>query len=85
MDISNAIKFLFLKNRTGTYNIGSGKKINLENIAKIFCKKFNKKPFFIESSKEVTYLISDNKKLRKIGWKPKINFIEELNKFKWKK
>jgi len=81
-DISNAIKVLCLKNKTGIYNIGSGKRFNLETIAKIFCKKLNKKAFFIKSSNDFTHLISNNQKLCKIGWKPKINFIKELNKFK---
>jgi len=81
-DIINAIKILCLKKKTGTYNIGSGKKVNLETIAKVFCKKFNKKALFLKSTNDLTYLLSNNKKLCKIGWKPKDNFIKELNKFK---
>ena len=81
-DIINAIRILCIKKATGIYNIGSSKKFNLETIAKIFCKKFKKKAFFIKSSKSFTYLISDNKKLIKFGWKPKNSFIQELNKFK---
>ena len=73
---------LCIKKGTGIYNIGSGKKFHLETIAKIFCKKFNKKASFINSSRSFTYLISDNKKLIKLGWKPKNSFINELNKFK---
>lgn len=80
-DISNAIKILCLKNKTGVYNIGSGKKFNLQKIAIIFCKKFNKRAVFIKSSNNSTHLISNNKKLCRIGWKPKIDFIKELNKF----
>lgn len=81
-DIINAIRILCIKNGTGIYNIGSSKKFYLETIAKIFCKKFKKKASFIKSSKSFTYLISDNKKLIKLGWKPKNSFIQELNKFK---
>ena len=81
-DIINAINILCLKKKTGTYNIGSGKKVNLESIARIFCKKFDKKPIFSRNSNDLTHLISNNQKLCKIGWKPKVNFIKELNKFK---
>ena len=81
-DIINAIRILCIKKGTGIYNIGSSKKFNLETIVKIFCKKFKKKAFFIKSSKRFTYLISDNKKLTKLGWNPKNCFIQELNKFK---
>ena len=71
-----------LKKKTGTYNIGSGKKVNLETIATIFCKKLNKKAFFLKGSNDFTHLVSNNQKLCKIGWKPKYDFINELNKFK---
>lgn len=81
-DIINAIKILCLKKKTGTYNIGSGKKVNLESIARIFCKKLNKKAIFFKNSNDFTYLISNNQKLCKIGWKPKVDFIKELNRFK---
>ena len=81
-DIINAIKILCLKKKRGTYNIGSGKKVNLETIARILCKKLNKKAFFLKDSNNFTHLVSNNQKLCKTGWKPKVNFIKELNKFK---
>jgi len=81
-DISNAIKILCQKKKTGIYNIGSSKELHLETVAKIFCKKLNKKTFFKRKSSNFTYLISNNIKLCKTGWKPKDNFIKELNKFK---
>ena len=81
-DISNAVRILCLKKITGIYNIGSGKKIYLKKIAQIFCKKFNKKGNFINSSSSFTYLISNNRKLCKLGWMQKTNFLKELNKFK---
>ena len=83
-DVSNAILILCQKNKTGIYNIGSSKEFHLETIAKIFCKRLNKKTFFKRKSSNFTYLISNNSKLCKIGWKPKDNFIKELNKFKLK-
>ena len=81
-DITNAIRILCIKKRTGIYNIGSSKKLYLESIAKIFCKKFKKKAYFKKSSTNFTYLISNNQKLSKLGWKPKNSFVKELNKFK---
>ena len=81
-DIINAIRILCIEKRTGIYNIGSSKKFRLETIAKIFCKKFKKKASFVKSPKSFTYLISNNQKLSKLGWKPKSSFIHELNKFK---
>ena len=81
-DITNAIRILCIKKRTGIYNIGSSKKFYLESIAKIFCKKFKKKAYFKKSSTNFTYLISNNQKLSKLGWKPKNSFVKELNKFK---
>tara|TARA_B100001057_G_scaffold49762_1_gene44341 strand:- start:158 stop:988 length:831 start_codon:yes stop_codon:yes gene_type:complete len=81
-DITNAIRILCIKKRRGIYNIGSSKKFHLELIAKIFCKKFKKKASFTKSSRNFTYLISNNQKLSKLGWKPKNSFIEVLNKFK---
>ena len=73
-DIINAIRILCIKKGTGIYNIGSSKKFHLETIAKFFAKNL-KKSFFIKSSKSFTYLISDNKKLIKLGWNPKNSFI----------
>ena len=80
-DITNAIRILCIKKRRGIYNIGSSKKFHLELIAKIFCKKFKKKASFVKSQ-SFTYLICNNQKLSKLGWKPKNSFIQELKKFK---
>jgi UDP-glucose 4-epimerase len=73
-DICSAITILMKKRKTGIYNICSSKKINLKNFAihiaqrkKILCK-FNDKKF------KITNHIGDNKKLLRLGWKPKINF-----------
>ena len=44
-------------------NIGRGNGI-LKDIAKLICKKYNKKCTFIDNKKQ-TYLIANNKKLKK--------------------
>lgn len=76
--ISQAINILIKKKSTGIYNIGSGKLILLENIAKHISKKFNKSVKFQRNKK--TYLIANNKKIKKIGFLPKYNFYKNLNK-----
>ena len=64
-DISKIIHLLLNKNFKGIINIGSGKKIYLKDIAKIISKKYKKEVLFKEN-KKITYLISNNSKLRKI-------------------
>lgn len=78
-DISLAIKKLFDKKAQGIFNIGSGKKFSLQNIAKLIAKKHKKNTKFI-SNKRFTYLISNNNKLLKLGWKPK-KYKAKLNYF----
>ena len=69
-DIVLAIDLLRKKKAKGIYNIGSGNQFNLKIIANLITKKFNKKTNFIDSPK-TTYLISNNKKILKLNWKPK--------------
>jgi len=64
-DISKIIHLLLNKNYKGVINIGSGKKIYLKDIAKIILQKYKKEALFKEN-KKITYLISNNTKLRKI-------------------
>ena len=78
-DIAAAIKTLCNNKKTGIYNIGSGQEINLKEIALIIAKKFKKKIIFFKDRKP-TYLISNNSKLKKLGWKPK-KFINRMNYF----
>ncbi len=70
-DVSLAIKKLCKTKKSGIYNIGSGEKINLKTIALLIAKKYKKKVLF-EDNKKATYLISNNTKIKKIGWKPKV-------------
>jgi nucleoside-diphosphate-sugar epimerase len=68
-DIISAIDTLRKRKAIGIYNIGSGESFDLRNIAKIFSKKYNKKINFISMSKP-SFLISNNKKIKDLGWKP---------------
>ena len=78
-DIASAINILFRKNKKGFYNIGNGNKVNIKTIAKIIGKKYKKKVIFLKNNKP-TYLVSDNNKLKKVGWKPK-KFNRKINYF----
>ena len=79
-DIVRAIDFLHKKRSRGVFNIGSGTRTNLKTIAKFFCKKYKKKAIF-EKTNKYSYLISDNSKIKKIGWKPKYDLFYDLKKF----
>ena len=65
IDISKIIYFLYKKNFKGIINIGTGKSTLLKEIAKIICKKYNKKYEFKDNKKD-TYLVANNNKLKKI-------------------
>ena len=78
-DIVLAIQILGKYCKKGTYNIGSGKEINLKNIAEIIAKKYKKKIYF-EKDNRPTFLISNSSKLKKLGWKPK-KFKNSINYF----
>ena len=64
-DIAKIIIFLLKKKYKGIINIGTGKATYLKDIAKIIFKKKNKKVTY-EDNTEVTRLIADNDKLKKI-------------------
>lgn len=76
-EISKIIEKLYNKKSTGIYNIGSGQAINIKNIAKLFGKKYKKTIKFIDND-QITYLISDIRKIKKKGVKSK-KFINNLN------
>ena len=77
-DIISAIIMLGKKKKLGIYNIGSGQKISLIDIIYYF-NKFLKKKIKINLNNKASYLIANNSKLKKIGWKPKYNFFSELH------
>ena len=68
-DIVLAIDTLRKNKAFGIYNIGSGTSFDLRNIAKIFSEKYNKKINFQSLSKP-SFLISNNEKIKKLGWRP---------------
>jgi len=68
-DIVSALEILRKKNAVGVYNIGSGISFDLRNVAKLFSKKYNKKVNFKNLLKD-SFLISNNKKIKKLGWQP---------------
>ncbi len=75
-DISKIIFFLYQKKYRGIINIGSGKAVLLKDIAKIICKKFNKEYEFKDNKKR-TFLVADNKKLKKLY---NFSLIKKINK-----
>ena len=78
-DIAKVINVMRERKCSGIYNIGSGIKFSLKNIAQLISEKYNKKIKFLDSNK-TTYLISDNKKILRLNWKS-ANFKKNLNYF----
>ena len=71
-DISSAINLMWKTKAQGVFNIGSGKKTNIKKIANLLNKKLNKShKILFNDYKNSTSLVSNNIKLRKLGWKPK--------------
>jgi nucleoside-diphosphate-sugar epimerase len=83
-DINRAIFFLLKKKATGIFNIGSGKKINLNLLVKKICKIFNNIPVFKKNEK-ITYLVANITKIKKLGWRPKENINNILEDYNFKK
>ncbi len=72
-EIADIILKFYKINFNGTINIGRGKGILLKNIALQIAKKYKKKIEFIDNNKS-TFLVADNKKLKKyINLKTKTN------------
>ena len=61
------------KRKIGIYNICSSKKTNLKSIANYIAKKKNFSCEFNDKTFKTTNLIGDNKKILRLGWKPKKN------------
>lgn len=78
-DIAKAINVMRKKKCSGIYNIGSGIKFSLKNIAQLISEKYNKKIKFLDSNR-ITYLISDNRKILRLNWKS-AKFKNNLNYF----
>jgi nucleoside-diphosphate-sugar epimerase len=82
-DINRAIFFLLKKKATGIFNIGSGKKINLNFLVKKICKIFNNIPVF-KNNHKITYLVANIEKIKKLGWRPKDNINDILENYNFK-
>ena len=79
-DIGKAIKKLLVYRATGIYNICSGKKVSLLNLIRSL-NITKEKQIIIKNNKNSTMLVGDNKKLKKLNWKPKkIEYIKYLYK-----
>ena len=78
-NIAAAINILYKKKCVGEFNIGSGNKFFLKDIAKLIAKKYKKNVQFKDLHR-TTFLISNNKKLLRLGWKPK-KFKKSLDYF----
>ena len=79
-NIIKVIFKLYKSKSTGVFNIGSGQKINLKNIALLLGKKYRKNITFLDN-KYPSYLISDNKKIIKKKIKFKQKFRNNLDFF----
>ena len=76
-EISKIILDLYKKRYQGIINIGRGEGIFLKDIAKLICKKYNKK-FAFKDSKKITYLVANNEKLKKYFSFKKLTKLEKL-------
>ena len=83
-DICSAINLLYSKKYKGIINICSGKKVNLVTIVQYFAKKFKKK-ITTNNQKKPSFLVGDNDRLKKIGWKQNDSIKNILNDYFKKK
>lgn len=73
------------KNITGIYNIGSGKKITMKELAKTIIKVFNSKSFIRYDPnipQEFSIGIDIHKAERDLGYKPKFDLYSGLKKYR---
>jgi len=83
IDFARALIILVQKKNKGIYNIGSNFFEKNLNIAKLICKHLKKDPSkFIKFVKDRPYndkrYSVSSKKIRKLGWKPRHNLINDL-------
>ncbi|MDC0406804.1 NAD(P)-dependent oxidoreductase [Candidatus Pelagibacter sp.] len=81
-DIVKAIYLLYKKKGHGIFNIGSGRKYLLKNIALMVQKNFysEKKIEFDKMTKGYD-LVSNNSKIKKLGWIPKHDISDILKSY----
>ena len=78
-DICDALKFLMNNKCCGTFNIASGKNINLQNIFLYFHKNYKK--YYIKAPPKKN-ILANIKKITKQGWKPQYDIYDSLSIFK---
>jgi len=82
-DICNAIYLLLIKKKNGVYNISSGRKIKIYELANLISKFIFSKKIFLNmgniSNSDILY--GNNKKLKNIGWFPKKNIKKIVKDF----
>ena len=85
-DMSSALVKLFTKSKNGEiYHITNEKMFTIKEIVKIICKQMNKNfNEYVEISKErpgndFIYNLS-SRKIKKLGWQPKVNLSEGIQK-----
>jgi len=79
--IDDFCKLLLLslkKNLKGTYNLSSGKKTYLKKLALILFKITNFKIFFIDSKTD-SFILNNNKLIKKLKYKQKIKEVNLIN------
>ncbi len=84
-DICRAIKILLDNKYCGVINICSSKSTCLNDIVKFFkgdIKKIKNNQIYINSKKSLNYLVGNNKKLLKLGFKPQSNINTILRNYK---
>jgi len=85
-DIVNAYILLMEKGQSGeVYNLGSGKAYSIREILDILISKANKEiKIEIDSNKirpvDLPYLVCNNEKILKLGWQPKHQLAETLER-----
>ena len=77
-DAVKIIEFIVKTKTNDIINVGSGKGTQLSSVVKIISKKIKKKPI-IKLNNRKDKLVADITKLRKIGYKHKINKLNEKN------
>ena len=81
-DICSAIYFLLRNNAKGIYNIGTGHISKITDVIKFFSKRLKKKiSIILKKNKVSDVLISNNNKIKSLGWYPKKSFLDILNDY----
>jgi nucleoside-diphosphate-sugar epimerase len=84
MDASTAIKTIAFSDEIGIFNVGSGKTINTQDVAKIARDKINPNAVLQfgkreKRSVELEYLCADISRLLNLGWRQKMSLEEGID------